>query len=547
MSVVKAALDVRSRGRFGPFLALAGAVVLAAGLSAPALAQVRPGGGGFGGGTRPSTGDDAFLVHVLNRTTYGPTEKSLAEIRAMGADAWLWRQLHPETIDDSVVTARLATELPATTDLDYQWAELSYAFLVRQAHSERQLEAVMTQFWENHFDTVVAHGNNDNEWYAWAAMERKEGDAFRTNAFGRFRTLLEVSAKSQAMMYFLDNYQNTVRTGNENYARELLELHSLGVDCGYQQFDVEQVARIFTGWTGIYISRTPPNPADPRHVVEGDFFFNGAVHDARPKPDPSVPTNPRQDVLGTTFPAGGFLDEGLRVLDIVSEHPCTARFLSRKLIEAFVTDVPTEAYVDRIADRWMDSDGDVREVLWAIFKSPEFRDPRNFSAKVKTPLEQALSVYRATNGTMAPNAMWNGYEWPWMYYFVFSLGQRLFDFNIPTGYPERGGPWISANGFLQRWKFADDFMFLFPRAGQQVQVNPMADVARLGLPNADAVIDHYARLLLGGKMDATRRQLLTDVLVNPTTRRFDPADGGQDARLRETISQMLGFPEFNEQ
>ena len=530
-------------------LAVVGAVMLVAAAPSSTLAQVRGGTGGFNGGGPSGPGADALYFHVLNRTSFGPTEESLKEIRALGVDAFLWRQLHPETIDDSALETRLATELPPVGDISYQWAEMAYAFHHRNAYSQRQLEAVMTQFWENHFTTVVAHGNADVEWQAWSSMERKEDDAFRANALGRFRTLVEISAKSQAMMYFLDNYLNTVRTGNENYARELLELHSLGVDCGYDQFDVEQVARIFTGWTGTYISRTPPNGSDPLHVVEGDFFFNGRVHDTLAKPNPSM-SNPRNDVLGTTFPPGGYLSEGLRVLDIVSRHPCTARFIASKLLAAFVMDNPSPELVDRIADVYLDTDGDTRQVLWAIFKSPEFRDPANFRGKVRTPLEHVTAAIRATRASTAPKAAgWDGYEWPTTWYFVYNIGQHLFDFPIPTGYAEVGTPWISANGFLQRWKYDEQLSFAYPSARSQVWTDPMQTTLRLRLSTADEVIDHYTRHLVGMTVDATRRQLLTDVLVDPVTRRFinDSANNGQNARLREMIEQVLGFPEFNEQ
>ena len=138
---------------------------------APSVAaQVRPGTGGFGARSTPT--DDALHFHVLSRTSFGATPESLARIRAMGVDAYLWEQLNPDGVDDSAVEARLASELPAPSDVQYQWAEMKYAFLVRSAHSQRQLQAVMTQFWENHFTTVVAHGNSDVEYVAWSSMER---------------------------------------------------------------------------------------------------------------------------------------------------------------------------------------------------------------------------------------------------------------------------------------------------------------------------------------------------------------------------------------
>ncbi len=531
------------------------ALVLACLLAAPLSAQVRPGTGGFAQRSTPA--DEDLYFHVLQRTSFGPTEGSLARIRAMGVDAYLWEQLHPATIDDSALEARLASELPAPTDLQFQWAEVTYDYLVRAASSQRQLEAVMTQFWENHFDTSIEHGNNDDQQHAWAMMEHYENEAFRAGAFGRLRDLLEVSAKSQAMVWFLDNYQNTVRSNNENYAREIMELHTLGVDCGYDQFDVEQVTRIFTGWSGAYFARVPPNPCDPgevppacdpNHYTEPNgFFFNNAAHDNLPKPNP-VLVNPRADVLGTTFAAGGGMQEGLRVMDILSRHPCTARFLSQKLLQQFVSDSPSPELVDRIAARYLETDGDIRQVLWAIFQTPEFRDPRNFGGKVKTPLEQALSALRATEGLMRPRTGgWGGYAWPWMWYFVYDQGQAMFRMPIPTGYPETALPWVSANGFLNRWKYADTIMFLTPGRSYEVETDPIVVMQRLRLTTADGVIDHWSRVLFGRTVDAPRRTILRALLVSPTSGNYEPADAGQSSRLREMISNMLGFPEFNKQ
>ena len=157
---------------------------------------------------------------------------------------------------------------------------------------------------------------------------------------------------------------------------------------------------------------------------------------------------------------------------------------------------------------------------------------------------------RATDAQMAPKAVgWDGYEWPTTYYWVYNLGQHLFDFNIPTGYAEVAGPWISANGFLQRWKFSEGLMYSYPGGTTQLWTDPMLITQRLNLSSADAVIDHFTRLLIGTTVDATRRQLLHDVLVSPRTGLFnnDPTDGGQNSRLREMIEQVLGFPEFDMQ
>jgi uncharacterized protein (DUF1800 family) len=514
----------------------------------PAVAGVRPGGGGFGGGTKPPAAvDEALMFHVLSRVTYGADEASLAEIRALGVDEFLHRQLEPALIDDSALETRLSREMPPPSDPLYQFKHFRYGYLVRAAESKRQLQEIMTQFWENHFDTVVPFGNTDEEIHMWTTMEEREDNGFRLNALGRFRDLLEISAKSRAMMYFLDNYTNNVARGNENYARELLELHTLSVDCGYDQTDVQEVARIWTGWTGADLPGSPrPGDTDPRIVREDtdgdtivDFIFNGRAHDFTSK-----------FTLGTSFPAGQGIAEGERVLDILSRHPCTARFIATKLIELFATDAPTDAFVDRIANTFLESDGNIRRVLEEIFWASEFRDPASFGGKVRTPLEQTMSAIRGTEATIQLGTdTGRPYDYQETYFRIYVMGQQLFDYAIPTGYPERAQKWISANGFLQRWKFADALMFYRPAPDRQTYTDPFAIVTRLRLTDADEVIDHFTRMLTGVSAESTRRTQLRAVLVDPVSGLFvpDPSNGAQDNRLREMVSQVLGFPELNQQ
>jgi len=507
-------------------------------LAPSALGQVRQGSGSFGGSAKPPAQDDPLLFHVLRRTSFGPTAASIAEIRALGVDEYLWRQLHPETIDDSALESQLAAELPPVDDVTYNWPDFRHEYLRRAAFSQRQLEAVMTQFWENHFDTVVPYGNNEPEQHAWTDMERTEDSLFRRLAFGRFRDLLEVSAKSQAMMYFLDNYTNNVASGNENYARELLELHSLSVDCGYDQQDVQEVARIWTGWTGVYLVRDPSDPTLIKQDIDGDgeddFVFNPRAHEFT-----------ATQTLGQSFPAGQGLAEGERVLDIVSSHPCTARFLSRKLLQLFVTDAPSDDLVDRIATVFLDTDGDVREVLWAIFHTPEFRDPVLFGGKVRTPLEFTLASLRASNGGMGLG-QGRDYDLLESYYYIRNMGMDLFNFNIPTGYAEVAPPWVTANGFLQRWKFADSLMQWAPSATRPTWSNPMPLVQQVGLAHADEVVDYFTRLLIGTTLDGARKDRLREILLQGLPD-FDPANGAQEGRLREMIANILGSPEFPKQ
>ncbi|MEM7247511.1 MAG: DUF1800 domain-containing protein [Acidobacteriota bacterium] len=537
---------------------LIGVGALALSLVTTASAQVRSGGSGFGGsGGRgggggdlprsPVAEDEAFLYHVASRLTYGPTPELIAEMREMGVETWIQQQLFPENVDDSEMEATLSTEIDPPDDLFYEWDDFFYEHFHRARYSNRQLQEVMLQFWENHFDTVVVRGNSDEDRHTWTLMERGENLAFRQEAFGNFRDLLEHSAKSQAMMYFLDNFRSTVFELNENYGREILELHSLGVDCGYDQTDVEVVSQIFTGWSGVDLARRLPDPCDepgeappdcqPLDYVEGTFYFNGGAHDQRAK-----------TTLGYDFPAGGGLSEGLQVIDIVSEHPCTARFISLKLIEKFVTDAPTDAYVDRIAGTFLGTGGNIRKVLQEIFASPEFRDPRNFRSKVKTPFEAEIATLRALDGQMRiiwdeDRGEYRGFRDLW--YRVNTMGMGLFDFAIPTGFDETGGEWVGANGFLLRWRDAYGLAWRYPSDTQTYWTDPLGQAQRLGLNSADNVVAHFAALLTGGAVSSERKAALIDTLTGGSGV-WDPAAPNEPG-LREMVSHLLGSPEFIQQ
>ena len=524
--------------------ALATLLLLLAALPA-AAGGVRPGSGGFGSGStrQPAEDTDAFRFHVLSRVTYGPTAESLAEIRAVGVDEYLRRQLEPGQIDDSALDQMVADQISVPgpvgeqwlpvdcvlPDNCYRWNDLYYEHVLRARHSERQLQEIMVQFWENHFDTVVERGNaSENNQHLWTGMEYSENQQFRANAFGRFRDLLEISAKSQAMMYFLDNFRSSVFTLNENYARELLELHSLGVDCGYDQNDVIEVARIFTGWSGMDLPGAPPGARD---TIEGSFLFRAAAHDATEK-----------TTLGNYFPPGGMLDEGERVLDIVSRHPCTARFISKKLLQTFVADAPDDQLIDRIAEVFLATDGDIKQVLEAIFADPAFRDPQNFDAKVRTPLEYTIGALRATDAYVGPRIDTGEPTYREIYNYVYVQGMELFDYPIPTGYYEGGGEWISGNGFLQRWRFSETLSRWFPRDNRATWIDPMSQINELGLTDAKAIVRHYANLITGPDLTDERYQALVDILTDGTG-----TWAGNENNLRQMISHLLGSPEFMQQ
>ncbi len=298
--------------------------------------------------------------------------------------------------------------------------------LVRALYSNRQLEEVLVDFWINHFNVFNGKGPDR------VMLTSFERDAIRPHVFGHFKDMLLATARHPAMLFYLDNWQSQVprddlpvpagvrRPGlNENYGRELLELHTLGVDGGYTQNDVIAVARAFSGWT-IY---------DPQKFAE--FQFNPAGHDRKEK-----------IVLGHTIPAMGGEQDGLQVIDILARHPSTATFISRKLAQRFVADDPPRALVDRMAATFLKTEGDLRAVLQTLFTSPEFLSEGAWQAKLKAPLEMVVSAVRALNGDVTD---------------TFALAQRIADLGEPlygklepTGYPNTGDAWTNTAGVLGR-------------------------------------------------------------------------------------------------
>jgi uncharacterized protein (DUF1800 family) len=304
--------------------------------------------------------------------------------------------------------------------------DLAEGKMLRAIYGNRQLEEVLVDFWYNHFNIFLDKGADR---YLVTEYER---EAIRPRVLGKFRDLLEATAKSPAMLFYLDNWQSVgqdaraPRRGrglNENYGRELLELHTLGVDGGYTQKDVTEVARCFTGWTIDQPQRG------------GSFVFTRRMHDAGEKV-----------VLGVTIPAGGGIEDGQKVLDIVSRHPSTARFVSRKLAQRFVADNPPENLVERMAKTFTKSDGDLRAVMKTMLDSKEFWSEGAFRSKMKSPLETVASAVRAVNGDVDyAFALANQ---------VAQLGQPLYRKQEPTGYSNSSQEWLNSAGLLARMNFA---------------------------------------------------------------------------------------------
>ena len=429
----------------------------------------------------PST--DEAITHALNRLTFGPRAGEVARVKAMGLQNWIDQQLNPARIDDAALTARLARLETLTLDSqtiqrEYSGpamvarrerqrtnpdsepmnqdmrppsqpeaaaarsrrrsleprraeaeknrqviADIEEAKLLRALYSERQLQEVLVDFWFNHFNVFAGKGATRNY------LTEYEREAIRPYVLGNFRDMLEATAKSPAMLFYLDNWQNVSAEGtrtqrgiNENYARELMELHTLGVDGGYTQADIVNVARALTGWT-----IRPREGSGTQYVKR--------LHDDKEK-----------TVLGQTLKAGGGDNDIERVLDILAAHPSTARHIATKLARRFVSDTPPASLVDRAAARFTATEGDLREVVRTIVTSPEFFAADAYRVKVKTPLDFVASALRAT-GAEIRSAVPLARE-------LRDMGMPLYFCQPPTGYDDTAVTWVSAGALVSRMNFA---------------------------------------------------------------------------------------------
>lgn len=468
--------------------------------------------------------------------------------------------------------------------------------LVRAVESENQLEEVMIDFWYNHFNVSLT----DNK--ARPFLLSYERDALRPHALGSFRDLLEATAKSPAMLVYLDNAQSTAapdepttmademdrtprrraRFGgrglgrsedgepgmsgfsgqgmlaarrnqlpkspqpqkrkqqgvNENYARELMELHTLGVDGGYTQQDVVEVARAFTGWTILPVQPKVREAAETRLAraeragglgfrQEGDFLFRADQHDAAAK-----------TILGTRFPAGRGIEDGEAVLDLLAANRATARHISTKLAVRFVSDHPPQALVDRLTDVYLKTGGDIRRLVAAIAESPEFWSRDAVGSKIKSPFELTASALRITDGDVIdPREL---LKW------LNRMGQPLYAYQAPTGYPDRAEAWVNTGSLLNRMNF-----------GLQLAANRVKGVS-LNLPALDggrepesreSALRTYSALLMPGRDLNAALKLLGPMVADPNlAKRVDqaaPKDPAKSARKADPAEELLdGSPEM---
>lgn len=514
-------------------------------------------------------------AYLLNRFTYGATPEQIDEVVKTGLDKWFEQQLKSGLADDSLnrmlgkyddinlTNEQVAKTFPKGAQIlrmaikdgfinkdsvnkndkkEYKQQlqaymqqkglrpqqELFRQFInqkiLRATYTNNQLQEVLTDFWFNHFNVSIT--KND----CAAFIPAYERDVIRPNALKDFETLLMATAKSPAMLMYLDNFSSSAENNNmdgnnplqkriqkkmeqqigdsnvvkklkqakkaqglnENYAREVMELHTLGVDGGYTQQDVTQAARVLTGWT-VYpltdygygsamkniVNRLGENTLQQRGFVhDGDFLFAINRHDVNEK-----------IVLGKTFAANGGYEEGVQLLKMLAHHPSTAKFISKKLAVRFVNDNPSEALVNKMAKTFTDKNGDIKEVLITMVSSSEFWSKDALREKTKSPFELAISAVRTLHAKI--DQPYQLYNW------VNRMGQKMYFYQAPTGFPDKGQYWINTGALLNRMNFGLalaseripgiklDLLALNSRHEPESAVDALAKYSKLIMPERD--------------------------------------------------------------
>jgi uncharacterized protein (DUF1800 family) len=458
------------------------------------------------------------LVILLNRCTFGIKESEYQRALSLGYSGWLQEQLNYTALDVAALDSEIATLFPRTTWTTAQLTadanttnvpgqaarDLVSATTLRQLYSPRQLYEVMVEFWTNHFNVATL---TTPERYLKPVDDR---EVARANALGSFPAMLAASARSLAMQYYLDNVSNT-RTGpNENYARELMELHTLGVNGGYTEADVKEVARCFTGWTVINLNTNAP-----------EFSFVATRHDTGAK-----------SVLGTAIPAGRGIEDGNQVLDILAKHPSTAAYIARKLCVRFIGDVPEPTIVSQVAATYTNTNGNITEMLKTLFASAEFM--ASHDRKVRRPQEFVIGTLRVLEPTFTTDYLAKALG-P-----VTAMGQVPFQWPAPNGYPDVSAYWVNTGSSLTRWNWA--FGLAEDTLGVSIRIDIPALISTANTPTA--LVDRLSARLLRRTLNSADRTRI----INFTARGGSVTQvlSGTDLtfRSRELIGLLLSSPYF---
>ena len=625
--------------------------------------------------------EDQKILHVLNRLGFGARPGDVERVKKMGLSKYIDEQLNPSAISDATAESKVKNleifnmstaevfakypnpgallrqlegrrrnvqnqtadnNQPADQQMTDQARQERQAKLreyyreydlrpanqllpqitanrvLRAVYSEKQLQEVMVDFWQNHFNVYA--GKAAVRWY----IPSYERDVLRKNALGNFKDLVVGTAQHPAMLFYLDNFesispsaaqtgggngilQRIARNGgqlnarqrerlkqqrgwtdaeldqrlaqlktqsqnrrqrgiNENYARELMELHTLGVDGGYTQADIVEVAKAFTGWTiadprgyrraaandikgqeNQALNRLQRMAGVPDDIESGEFYFNERWH------EPGTKT-----VLGQKVSEGGMKD-GLKVIDILVAHPSTAKFIARKLAVKFVSDNPSPGLVSRVAKAFQDSKGDIKTTLKALFTDKEFYAPENYRAKIKTPFELAVSAIRTIGADTSPS--------PAILAMLNKLGEVPYGYQAPTGYPDMAEDWVNAGALLERLNFS------VALASNRIP-GTKADLKIFEANSKAAILDKTIAVVLAGDVSPSTKQTLLKQLEQPLPEVKSPNEveddlemtnmrqGGQGGRMNrqarllapsgnpevfKVVSLVLGTPEFQRQ
>jgi uncharacterized protein (DUF1800 family) len=458
----------------------------------------------------PPLNDREKVIHVLNRMSFGPRPGQVDKVLADGGwEKWVDQQLNPDSVED----AALDDELPQR----YPWLKLSLqeikqkypmeymqqyhpelrqglrnSVLHRAVASNRQFKEVMTEFWRNHF--FVNQPAREAPTRSWTAVDYEE-QVIRKHAFGKFKNMLYASATHPAMLEYLDNYMSKAGAWNENYAREVMELHTLGADRGYNEADVLELSKVLTGWT-----------YDPKDLK---FIFRQEWHQRGTK-----------KVLGKQIPGGQ--QGGEQALYMLATHPNCAEFISFKLCRYLVNDNPPQALVRKVATVFRESGGDLPKVYRAILTSPEFMERSNYRAKFKTPFEFTVSAIRATDAKLA-----DGGE---TVNVIAKMGEPIYDCDDPTGFYDQAEAWMDAGVLTSRW----DYAWKMARGSIRGVTVPDEFFSRYASLEPTAARDKMVHDVIGADIGDRTAQSLTQAAQSPNDR-------------KRMLAILLGSPDFQQQ
>jgi hypothetical protein len=431
---------------------------------------------------------------LIDRLTFGATPELASQIKTeYGIENFLFEQLNPELIDNSefeIMIDQIGEPQNAPSLQNYQLAHAIY--------SKRQLQEMMTWFWENHFNTAISKTG--------FVAEFRENKKFRTHALGNFRDLLQISATSKAMLIYLDNRLNRKEEPNENYARELLELHTLGVNGGYTAKDIVEVAKAFTGWS---------------------FQFSNKFHDQGEK-----------IVLGSVIPAGFGEEDGNRVLDLLATHPSTAQFICTKLLRYFVSDSPSTSSISDCADTFLENrqeSNQIAIVLESIFRSSDFSASLHFHSKVKTPLEFVAAFLRQFPIQISFSDT---------RYSLRAMNMNLFYYPNPTGWPEVGEQWINSYNYLQYFQFINNVIFNKPSPSKNYFESPVSFFKNNNLETAEGIVGYIFHNALSHDYSSLEWNTAMGILTENGNIDFDINDPDAEKKIRTLLATILSFPKY---